>query len=216
LLQKENIQLLDIVSNDVHVNIITNLSVPLANNKIFKRLLDMQNVMWDISFETVDLRFEYVRRGASWSTMILNLRMLQDAIADRPGHRVGITGQYSVYNCLDLVDLYRHFDLYALPTLRLNELQYPHELSVFSLPTDLMRQAAEQAILATEYTKRTHQHDQTELLLNIADRLNTSNNDHADIEKLYKWHAYQEEKYWPNSTLTFESLWPKFRKNTLP
>jgi len=216
LLQKENIQLLDIVSNDVHVNIITNLSVPLANNKIFKRLLDMQNVMWDISFETVDLRFEYVRQGASWSTMILNLRMLQDAIADRPGHRVGITGQYSVYNCLDLVDLYRHFDLYALPTLRLNELQYPHELSVFSLPTDLMRQAAEQAILATEYTKRTHQHDQTELLLNIADRLNTSNNDHADIEKLYEWHAYQEEKYWPNSTLTFESLWPKFRKNTLP
>ena len=88
LLQKENIQLLDIVPEDVHINIITNLSVPLANNKIFKRLLEMKNVMWDISFETVDQRFEYVRRGSKWSTMILNLRMLQDAVQNRPGQHV--------------------------------------------------------------------------------------------------------------------------------
>lgn len=216
LLQKENLQLLDIVRNDVHINIITNLSVPLANNKIFQRLLEMKNVMWDISFETLDQRFEYVRRGAKWSTMILNLRMLQDAIQDKPGHRVGITGQYSVYNCLDLVGLYKQFELYDLPTLRLNELQYPHELSVFSLPTMLMQQAAEQAVLATEYTKRTHQLDQTELLLDLANRLNTTSNTDANIEKLYEWHAYQEQKYWPDSELRFEGLWPEFRQNTLP
>jgi hypothetical protein len=115
-----------------------------------------------------------------------------------------------------LVDLYKHFDLYDLPTLRLNELQHPHELSVFSLPTDLLRRCAEQATQAVEYTKKTNQHDQTEFLLDLADRLNTKSNPNANIEKLYEWHAYQEQKYWPDSELKFEDLWPEFRPDTLP
>ena len=213
LLQKENIQLLDIVREDVHINIITNLSVPLANNKIFKRLLEMKNVMWDISFETVEERFEYVRRGASWATMLANIRLLQDAIKDLPGHRVGITGQYTIYNCLTLTKLYQYFEDNNLPLLRLSELQYPQELSVINLPTPFLRQAAKQAILGTEYTKRTFQHNQTELLIQIANRLNTVSNN-TNVETIYRWHLNQETKYWPNSTLRFSELWPEFRQNT--
>ena len=63
--------------------------------------------------------------------------------------------------------------------------------------------------------KKTNQHDQTEFLLDLANRLNTSSND-ATIEKLYEWHDYQEQKYWPDSELKFEELWPEFRQDTLP
>lgn len=206
LLQKENEVLLNHISNDVHVNVITNLSMPLEKNKIFNRLVAMDNVTWDISFETVGDRFEYVRRGASWETMLKNIRFLKDAVSGKKGHNIGITGQYSVYNCLNLSEIFETLLDHKLPFMRLNELTYPHVLSVFSLPTHLLRISAQEVIKSIKYTN--HQQNFFQHQYEI---LSTATNDSGNIEALYEFHRTQERNYWPNSPLTFEKLWSEFR-----
>jgi hypothetical protein len=42
----------------------SNQTLNLTNNKIFDILKNKSNVIWNISFETIGRRFEYVRHGA--------------------------------------------------------------------------------------------------------------------------------------------------------
>lgn len=207
LLQKENEVLLTEIGNNVHINVITNLSVPLEKNKIFNRLIEMDNVMWDISFETIGDRFEYVRHGAKWTNMLNNIDILKRATANKPGHNIGITGQFCVYNCLNLSEVFEALRDYNLPDMRLSELTYPHILSVFSLPNHLMKIAADKAIKSIPYATKPIQQflqNQHDNLLAVPDR-------YVDIEELYTHHRDQENKYWPNFELKFEKLWPEFK-----
>jgi len=211
LLQKENELLLNAISPEVHINIITNLSVPLDRNKIFNRLIELSNVTWDISFETVEDRFEYVRHGASWALMLHNIDTLRRVA---PKHSVNVTGQYSVYNCLNINEIHEYFADYNLPPIRWSELTHPHILSAFSLPTDLMQQAAKglikQAakglIKGAKYNKKSSQ-----FFIEQATNLLKTNNPDAKVDSLYQWHVEQEEKYWPDTKLKFANLWTEFR-----
>jgi MoaA/NifB/PqqE/SkfB family radical SAM enzyme len=90
-------------------------------------------VVWDISFETVEEKFEYVRHGGSWDLIINNIRYLQDAVKDKPGHLVGVTGVYSVYNALNLSAVHQYFKDNNLPNIRWNELHHPDKLSVSAI-----------------------------------------------------------------------------------
>ena len=209
LLQKENEVLLNHISDDIHVNVITNLSMPLEKNKIFNRLVAMNNVTWDISFETIGDRFEYVRRGASWATMLKNIRFLKDAVSDKNGHNIGITGQYSVYNCLNLSEVYESMLDNNLPYMVLSELIYPHILSVASLPTHLLRVAANESLKSMKYATT---QSQRSFLKGQYDSMTTGINDSGNIEALYEFHRTQERNYWPNAPLTFEKLWADFRQ----
>jgi MoaA/NifB/PqqE/SkfB family radical SAM enzyme len=75
LLQKQNEILLKNVGNS-NIKILTNLSVDLRNNKIFSILKENQNVNWNVSFETIKDKFEYVIHGANWSIFLDNLRII--------------------------------------------------------------------------------------------------------------------------------------------
>jgi len=122
LLQKENESLLEVIDDNVNINLVTNLSVPLENNKIFKKLLTKNKVIWDISFEAIEDKFEYVRRGSSWQLIVKNINFLKNAVKDKPGHLIGITGQFSVYNALDLSKINKYFYDNDFPQPRWNEL----------------------------------------------------------------------------------------------
>jgi len=76
LLMKENIDLLDIIT-DQHIEVITNLSVASENNLIFKKLLEKPDVHFNISLEQVEEKFEHVRDGASWNTVLNNIETLK-------------------------------------------------------------------------------------------------------------------------------------------
>lgn len=200
LLQKENEQLLAAIADDVHINIITNLSVPLAKNKIFQRLITMKNVTWDISFETLGDKFEYVRHGASWSTLINNIQLLQQYT-----DRVNVTGQYSVYNCLNFAEVNQYFFDKNI-SVRWNELIYPTALSPFNLPDEFMKRSAKELLASKPYTKHAVQQ---QLFKQLADNLMSRSNPDATTATLYKWHEEQEQKYWPTG-LKFADLWPEF------
>lgn len=218
LLQKENEALLDIIDNNVHVNVITNLSVPLEKNKIFKRLVEMDNVTWDISFETVGDRFEYVRHGASWAMMLHNIELLRYVTKDKPRQSANITGQYSIYNCLNLSDVIKYFIDHNMPMVRWNELTDPSILSPFSLPDHLIKHSIAEITKALEYAgkfnKFRYQTVQQDFFTRQITNLQNTSNPNVDIEKLYTWHSNQEQRYWPDTKLKFEDLWPEFRQNT--
>ena len=101
LLIPHNQRLLDSLPESTTVVVITNLSVPLEQNPIFQNLSERTNVNWNVSFENVGDRFEFVRRGASWCLMCDNL----DTIASLfPAHTISISAIYHVFNCTRLVE----------------------------------------------------------------------------------------------------------------
>ncbi len=209
LLQKENEQLLDVIDADVNINLITNLTVPLENNKIFKKLLEKNRVVWDISFDTVEEKFDYVRHGATWNQILKNIKFLQDAIKDKPNHIIGTAAVYSVYNALNLSSLHQYFLENNLPTIRWNELHFPNQLSVVNLPEKFRLIAADECEKSIEFHRW---HRQKTWLQEMANSLRQTINDKTDCEYLYNWHVRQENEFWPDFKYKFAELWPEYKE----
>jgi organic radical activating enzyme len=91
-------ELLDVIPEDVICQMITNLSMDLENNPVFKKLALRKNVSWSVSFENVGQQFEYVRRGASWNQLTKNLLMLKE-LEQTQNHSIDI---HTVLNILSL------------------------------------------------------------------------------------------------------------------
>jgi MoaA/NifB/PqqE/SkfB family radical SAM enzyme len=103
LLQKHNERLLDIVNHTVKIDMLSNLSVKLDNNKIYEKLKSFPNVYWNLSFDNVGDRFEYVRHGANWQTFIDNV----DRVCDDFGQsHVTFHPVYTIWNAINLEEFY--------------------------------------------------------------------------------------------------------------
>jgi hypothetical protein len=109
LLLKENIKLLDVIPEDCIVTIITNLSNPLENNEIFKKLAKRKRVGWSMSFDNIGSRFEYVRHGAEWGLLQENLAIIKSLMVKDSNqfqaHWGGIHAVYNMYNATRLTEL---------------------------------------------------------------------------------------------------------------
>ena len=103
LLLPENERLLDVLPADCIVTLITNVSVDLANNKIFEKLKTRSQVGWSLSFDNIDQRFEYVRHGGSWELVQRNLDILRPLMESKQ-HWGGIHAVYNLYNATRLVE----------------------------------------------------------------------------------------------------------------
>jgi hypothetical protein len=183
--------------------------VPLHNNRIFQKLITKNKVMWDISFETVEERFEYVRHGSSWKLMLENIKYLKDCIKDRPGQLIGITSQYCVYNAMSLSTLHEYFADNDLPMMRWNELHYPNVLSVSSLPQRFRATAIQELEKSIQYHYSPNQERFLQDMINSLKTVKSSNQE--ECNSLYNWHANQEQTYWPDFKYKFADLWPEFR-----
>lgn len=103
LLQKHNERLLDIINHNVKIDMLSNLSVKLDNNKIYNKLKLFPNVHWNLSFDNVEERFEYVRQGANWNTFVNNL----DRVCDDFGEsHVTFHPVYTIWNAHNLKEYY--------------------------------------------------------------------------------------------------------------
>lgn len=104
LLEKMNIELLDSIpdSNNIGYYVLTNLSVNLNDNKVFEKLLERKNVTWAVSFETIGLRYDYVRHGSSWNLFEENLKTLYQKI-DR---KIQVHFTYCLYSSTRLVEFF--------------------------------------------------------------------------------------------------------------
>jgi len=108
LLQKHNIRLLDILPKHVKIDILTNGSVDLNKNKVYEKLKQFKNTYWNLSFDNVQDRFEYVRAGADWNLLNQNIEIMKK---DFTANNVTLHPVYTIWNSTRLRELYDFADL---------------------------------------------------------------------------------------------------------
>jgi hypothetical protein len=129
LLLPENERLLDVIPQDAIVTLITNLSVDLENNKIFRKLKNRKKVGWSMSFDNIGSKLEYVRHGCSWQQIQTNLATIKDLMATQ-GQWGGIHAVYNIYNATNFTEL-RQFAQDTMTTVLWQNLFQPDYLDPF-------------------------------------------------------------------------------------
>jgi len=104
LMMKENDRLLDILPNNVLVTVISNMTVDFDKFPVPQKLLKRKRVGWNMSFDNIGERFEYVRWGSSWSRLDKNVTAACNKIRTSR-HSGGVLAVYHIYNCTRLCDL---------------------------------------------------------------------------------------------------------------
>ena len=206
LLLPENERLLDVIPPDCIVTLITNLSNPLEDNRIFKKLSQRQRVGWSISFDNLGDRFEYVRYGASWKLMLHNLDLIQDLMKNN-GHWGGIHAVYNLYNATRLLEFKKFADERGL-SIRwqnighavLNQRIYGKEIA------GLVLQEAQTVLDTCKVDDQ-----EKELFNSMITHCKTQTQ--SDIHALNKLKMFVDEienKYHPDKAGEFARLWPEF------
>lgn len=206
LMQKHNERLLDIVDTGIKIDLLTNLSVKLDNNKIYQKLKSFPNVYWNLSFDNVGDRFEYVRQGASWATFTDNVKRLCD---DFGSSHVTFHPVYTIWNSTRLEEYYNyagtnnfrvHWQL-ALP--KIDEFGFDTDSFIaFGHTQSIIKQAINEIdrIAVTD-----------PILDNIKQSLIADIEIPGQSKKFVEW-TRKMEKFMP-PTKTFAELWPEL--NTL-
>ena len=104
LLQKQNSRLIELLANKSFY-ILSNLAVPLSNNKVAQQLLKVSDLHIGVSFETVNKRYEYVRHGAKWAVFNQNIDYIK---SQRPEVDLDAHSLYSIYSAFNLVEFYEY------------------------------------------------------------------------------------------------------------
>lgn len=190
------------------MTVITNLSNPLDNNKIFHKLAQRKNVGWSMSFDNIGDRFEYVRHGGSWDVLIRNLDIMQSIMKDPARkHWGGIHAVYNVYNATRLCELKQFANDRGL-FIRWQNLETPPELN----PRKFGKQFAE--LFANEIEKFFSMFDPSpEEISLFGESLQyyksiTAVNKNS-ILGLKQFVSNIEDVYHPDTKGQFAALWPE-------
>jgi MoaA/NifB/PqqE/SkfB family radical SAM enzyme len=209
LLLPENLRLLDVIPPECIVTLITNLSNPLENNEIFKKLANRRNVGWSISFDNIGDRFEYVRNGASWDLLLHNLDLVQ-GLMKNSGHWGGIHAVYNLYNATRLCE-FKQFALERGLTIRWQNLSGPRQLD----PRIFGVEVAELAAAEIELLLNSCLVDEAEQqLFSTALEHYQAQTKHKpeQLRELNTFVTRLETQYHPNSQGQFAKLWPELGK----
>ena len=200
LLLPENNRLLDVIPATATVTLITNLSVDLESNKIFKKLATRKKVGWSLSFDNVGACFEYVRHGATWNRLLHNLDLVQDLI--KQGHWGGIHAVYNIYNATRLVE-FTEFARDRGLSIQWQSLYQPEYLDPARLGPNIIELAQQelQRLLASGLCTTSEE----EFFKNIWFNPGTE-----DLTPDFYKHIDQiESQYHPNKHGQFGRLWPE-------
>jgi len=205
LLLPENERLLDVIPADAVITIITNLSNPMENNKIFSKLAQRRRVGWSMSFDNVGPRFEYVRYGADWKLQQHNLDLVQGLMRNN-GHWGGIHAVYNLYNATRLVE-FKQFATERGLSIKWQNLSGPEVLDPRQHGQEIARLAAEE-IQRVFDTCKVDQEE--ELLFRTALEYYQSviNSNHGRLNQLKKF-VEEIEQYHPDKQGQFAQLWPE-------
>jgi MoaA/NifB/PqqE/SkfB family radical SAM enzyme len=205
LLLPENDRLLDVIPPDCVVTLITNVSVELENNRIFKKLAQRNRVGWSLSFDNVGERFEYVRHGGSWSLLLNNLNTIQQLMTGQ-GHWGGIHAVYNVYNATNLTALTEFARSRGL-TIHWQSLYQPECLDPSNLGTDIVTLAQDEIrqLLSQDICLPPEHHFFETVLQTLQPKqdLRSQLNEHTVL---------MEQKYHPESQGKFARLWPEIQQ----
>lgn len=140
LLQKQNARLIDLVANKSFY-VLTNLAVPLPNNRVAQRLLKEPVLHIGVSFETIGDRYEYVRHGAQWAVFDSNIDYIR---SQRKDVEIDAHALYSIYSAFNLIEYYEYITSKQITKVFWNLLESSGEnkhASVFKLSRELKDEA---------------------------------------------------------------------------
>jgi len=111
LLMKENREFLERYTNtDTRLRINTNLSNIHEKNSILDKIKKFKNILWTVSIENTNSRYEYTRYGSNWNQFLINLQAIKDL-----GHEIRFNMVYFIGNAMTFCD-----DLELLKSLGTN------------------------------------------------------------------------------------------------
>ena len=206
LLLPENDRLLDVIPESTIITLITNMSVDLTKNKIFKKLSQRRNVGWSMSFDNIGDRFEYVRHGADWKLLQDNLQTVKYLMKNN-GHWGGIHAVYNIYSATQLCE-FRQFAEDTGTTVLWQNLFYPDYLDPF-------QHGPEVADLATQEIERFNAMGMvtTPAERQFFDRVLTKYNQsepNPGIQQKFRQHIHDNETvFHPDKAGEFARLWPE-------
>jgi len=204
LLLPENERLLDVIPEDCIVTLITNMSVDLDTNKVFKKLANRKKVGWSMSFDNIDKRFEYVRYGGSWPLLVDNILKIKKLFTQ--GQWGGIHAVYNIYNATRLMEFFdwakhigvdTHWQSLYQPDY-LDPLKHSHQVR------DLAQAELEKVLARLDLT------DSERSFFEQA-RQNYQQPITVDLAPEFKVHIQEiEQQYHPDQQGKFVELWPEF------
>ena len=202
LLQKQNLRLVNTITDDRSFYILSNLAVPLDTNATAQILLNDRMSAWGVSFETVGLRYEYVRRGASWELFVKNI----DYIQEKTNGMLDAHSLYSIYSAFNLVEFYEFIYEKNIKTVLWNLLESTGEnsnASVFKLSSELKQRAIEEIERCEQLFPNAPGIDS---LLGFKKnlKLHTTETTSSFVKEI----DVLENKYLKSETLKFSKLWP--------
>ena len=202
LMQKHNEQLLSIIDSTTKIDVLTNGSVRLDNNKIYNLLKKFPNVYWNLSFDNVSDRFEYVRHGADWELFKNNVRTL---IEDFGKNNVSFHPVYHIWNAFNLKEFYDFAE--EMAGLRINwQLGLPKVDEMF--PTDsFITFGHNKSIIDRAIEEIDNLKIENATLTGIKESLIKDIPDETKSQRFLKWIGEMENFMPPKRT--FEELWPE-------
>ena len=205
LLLPENVRLLDVIPESATVTLITNASVDLESNKIFRKLATRQRVGWSLSFDNVGTRFEYVRNGGEWTKLLHNLDLIQELMKN--GQWGGIHAVYNLYNATRLVEFTEFARARGL-SIQWQSLYQPDCLDPQRLGPDIRDLALAEIdrLLATDLCLESEQ----SFFKSVRQNFNTLQ---VNLRDSLKEHICEiETRYHPEQQGKFAELWPELSK----
>jgi len=209
LLLPENNRLLDVISKDVIVTIITNLNVDLDSNKIFQKLSTRNKVGWSISFDNIGQRLEYVRHGASWDLMQENLQKVKH-LMETQGQWGGIHAVYNIYNATRICE-FRQFAEETNTTVVWQNLFQPASLDPFLHGPKVAAEAI--AEIERFYAMGIATPAEKIFFDNSLNMYRSVTKAKKGVEEMFKQHILDNETVFHQDKLgQFETLWPELAR----
>lgn len=208
LLLPENERLLDVIPQEAIVTLITNLSVDLDTNKIFRKLQQRKRVGWSMSFDNIDQRLEYVRHGACWSQIQENLGIIKQLMQSQ-GQWGGIHAVYNLYNATRICE-FRQFAEQTQTTVLWQNLFQPDYLDPFLHGPRVAALAADEIekFLALKIATPA----ETQFFSTALDNYKNPTAANKGIEIKFKQHIGKiENDYHTDKQAQFVNLWPELK-----
>lgn len=207
LLQKHNIRLLDMLPKHVKIDVLTNASVDLTKNKVYEKLTQFKKTYWNLSFDNVADRFEYVRAGSDWNLLCENIQILKQ---DFTVNNVTFHPVYSMFNATRLKELYDFADRIGI--LKINWQLALATSDPFNVPTDsFLTFGHNNQIIELAIQEINSLSFNDYFLTGIKQSLENNIEDPTKSQRFLKWIEEMEKTIVPK--YSFQTLWPEL--NTL-
>jgi MoaA/NifB/PqqE/SkfB family radical SAM enzyme len=149
LLMKQNYKLLNCLPQKSQISIITNLSYDLEKNPALPALLNRppEKIIWNVSIENIEDKFEYVRSGAKWAQTKMNLELLTQHWPET----ISVNMVYNLFSAFDIMETVQQFYALGIKKINLFNINENKTIDLFNMPIEIKQLALTQLHAAQEW-----------------------------------------------------------------